>query len=201
MKEKYDIWHVWDAAGRPTKVQCRHCSVSEPWRCAGNATRMAEHMRVKHPPKGEPAKPEAFETVSDPSGSLLKESPLKKMRRESYFDRPFTDQEQLEAEKAQALHVVLNAFSYNSQQNPATVDFFKKLRPDYRPPSVYRLEQHLIALEVGIREKLMQLISSFGVCSLAVDGWTDPQSFSSLAFTVGCPDGRTFMCFDNLIGK
>ena len=70
------------------------------------------------------------------SAQLLGPKP-KKAKLLDYFDRPFSAAEQIASERAQALMVVMNAHSYNSQTRDWTHAFFRSLRADYVPPSAF----------------------------------------------------------------
>ena len=67
-----------------------------------------------------------------------------------FLDHKFSASQQLAAEKAQAFMCVMNGFSYNSQESAASRAFYTKLRGDFVPPSVYKLEKHLDQIFVSL---------------------------------------------------
>ena len=107
--------------------------------------------------------PSPFSAPSSPSSSFVNPSPgpahssaaepsqpaLKKPKKSLFsplglhFDRQFTQAEQAAAERAQALQLVMNGYSYNSQQRDWTVGFHRSLRSDY----AYILEKHINSLQ------------------------------------------------------
>ena len=96
-----------------------------------------------------PLLPTPSPSPSPSQGSNSGEPPAKKpvtTKNMAHFDRSFTPSEQLAAERAQALQLVMNAHSYHSQEQDWTRDFYRTLRSDYKPPSTYLLEKHVVNL-------------------------------------------------------
>ena len=146
----------------PSKVKCRGCG----WEVFANAKRMADHKckssaqrehpeascneDVAHSPVSQQengsqaqASPSA---PSDPSGPAFVQPALKKTKVQllsHFLDHKLTPEEQVAAEREQALMCVKNGFSFNSQARPWTHSFYRYLRSDYKPPSVYTLEKHI----------------------------------------------------------
>ena len=132
-------------------IKCKLCPPDDAWESVHNATRASKHLGDKHKlgvkPKlesdalVEPVVLPSFEaetsSTSSPSFSTSAsvEQPVKKSKLFEYFDRPFTQDQQGVAERAHALYVVMNGYSYHSQQQPWAHAFFRSLRADYVPPS------------------------------------------------------------------
>lgn len=46
---------------------------------------------------------------------------------------------------------------------------------------------------IGVKERVATAILKLGVCSIAVDGWSDYNSMPTLAFTVLVPNGNGYL--------
>ena len=111
----------------------------------------------------------------------------------AYMDRTFSGSEQAAAARAQLLMVVLAGLSFNSQEAPATLQFYRKLRPDYRPQSRHMLQKALIPLEVEVRASVIADLVQQPHVSLAFDGWEDHQRCPTAGWTIITPDMRTYL--------
>ena len=216
-------WEKFEDLDGGKKIQCKLCPPDDAWESFRNATRASKHLADRHkiivvkpesqaetvvespvqpsPCPASQASETGFSTTTSSSSSsscaaaapASAERPFKKSKLSDYFDRPFTQAEQAVAERAQALYVVMNGYSYHSQVQPWSRAFFRSLRADYDSPSIYILEQHIKTHEAHVRNQVMAILKSFGVVALAVDGWTDHQNFAALAFTALVPSGRAFL--------
>ena len=164
-KPKSGVWAHFDEVSEEgsKRVRCLLCPQDKkPWISVPNATRMAKHLAEEHKTSVKPEVDFAPSPASSSSGSsstdvalpspsvpveqpgllcqvsaqLLGPKP-KKAKLLDYFDRPFSAAEQIASERAQALMVVMNAHSYNSQTRDWTHAFFRSLRADYVPPSAF----------------------------------------------------------------
>lgn len=110
-----------------------------------------------------------------------------------YFDRPFSEDEQEAAHLAQAYMVVMNGLSYNSQEDSATISFYKRLRPAYKPLTRYLLEKKLEKLEADTRKDVTDRLMQAKVVTLAIDGWEDHQKLPTLAFSARTLLGQPYL--------
>ena len=136
------------AEGSSKKAQCNLCSSGpgkSPWLTVPNAARMVKHLSEKHKIKPEedsaqhnPSSSSSSSTTSSPaelnkvrtppraegrpcnqvSRGLTPSKKQKHGKVSDFLDCPFTNAKQLATERAQALALVLNAQSYNSQEQP-----------------------------------------------------------------------------------
>ncbi len=102
----------------------------EVWECPTcgeklrpHATRLAEHWQRHHP-----------ESRNDDKKAGLKQARLK-----DFHDRRFTIHDHIKAIRALACAVVMNGWALNSVVHPDVLSFWSCLRPDFEPPSPYRL--------------------------------------------------------------
>ena len=88
--------------------------------------------------------------------------------------------------------IVMDSLSYNSQEHPSTLQFYRRLRQDYHALTRYLAQKRVRELEAEARQAVLQQLRGVGRVSLAVDG-SDHQQFPTLAFTVITPLGKTFL--------
>lgn len=97
-------------------------------------------------------------------------------------------QEDLDVLWAEAVYS--NMWSFNSTQNPILLDFFRKLRPGYRPPTAYQLSNRLLSKTVTKVEGLISdAINKSVAVTIKLDGWSDinRESIVNVALHAGRP--------------
>ncbi len=101
----------------------------EVWECPTcgemlrpHATRLSEHWQRHHP-----------ESRNEEKGGL------RQLRLKDFHDRRFTTHDHTKAIRTLACAVVMNGWALNSVVHPDVLSFWACLRPDFEPPSPYRL--------------------------------------------------------------
>ena len=88
--------------------------------------------------------------------------------------------------------IVMNSLSYNSQEHPSTLQFYRRLRQDYHALTRYLAQKRVRELEAEARQAVLQQLRGVGRVSFAVDGWTvlfkgDPLAdFASILVSLPC---------------
>lgn len=127
------------ADGRPKKVSCKVDGCS--WTSVANQTRMEEHLKKKHPNSGraqeESASSSTAQALPDEAPVAPVQPPKKQRFKEisAFLDRKLSPNEDEACADAQARMVVLAGLPLDSQQHPATLQFYKALRPSFKPLS------------------------------------------------------------------
>ena len=211
MRPRSQLWCSFDVlvesnTANGCRVKCRMC----PWTGSGNTTRMRLHLMEAHGQSAEvPEEADAEESgslsVVDSQSSVGSTVPavdhakqqallnrresyalLKRRRLDltSYIDRTYSGSEQEAAARAQLLMVVMSGLSFNSQSHPATLNFYRKLRVDYKPQSPFQLQRGLKELEKSIRADLIETLQKEPHVNLTLDGWEDHQRCPTMGYTV-----------------
>ena len=104
-----------------------------------------------------------------------------------FFDRDISEDEERRLYRAQTMMCVFNSYSWNSQENPATLAFYKLLRPSYKPLTRPQLASRTFKLVDAVHAAVVQQLAQGKWCTLAVDGWKEPGHTPTIAFTATGP--------------
>ena len=73
------------------------------------------------------------------------------------------------------------------------MNFYRKLRADYHPQSVFQLQRRLKVLEEELRQQLVVELKKQPHVNITFDGWEDHQRCPTMGYTLVTLDMRVFL--------